>query len=1557
MCDTDTICGTVGLRGFGVADICGMPTLGLVRGQGTGLIELGDRSGERAEVIESIITSIKRGWRKTDGTSLSKLITLWGDEGDTIAVVHLVLGTLPLTQDIGCSIPQYSGTCTPEILRINALRAMHGLPSNEITIPLHITSDPATYSDANWMCGICLCLEYLQEWDYSICVDTGIGGILAKEVEFPDLSNVPFPLRNHASESALINGVLKRKPDTLVRDTINYLAIVKERIGGSAQEQLLCLKLLSCEAFPSEHVATFIEDVSSVILSSEDPVVLDHCLAILSKCVDAEGMSITLPSLSKTATHQTLAGPLRVTSARIFGSVIAKNFEGGGVPLIEKTLTKLLAAPRSNTTIHCLSLIVEGLLDRDVDISGLGEFFKFGWKSATSGDINYNPLAKVLLSSLSLPQQARYVPDSRIPTALIHIMKNCGTLQPAIALTSLNCLFDGYHQTPKARFSEHLSGSEVTTLVDDFIKPCLDKLLGDENSKTTGKKKKKKSGDSGHKTITHSSLFTKEMATQMLQMAADVIYLAGGKHLSSMELSAAEFEKLRDGFLMSDPPAVSQLLRLLKLLSCDHYNPFIASTLTNNLIQLSLDDVEHCSMLSDLLLAVFDCKNSLFSQNSPGPSSQPAHFTDSNGAPLNGITLMSLRYQFEVPAKAITGLLKWSAPKVQKSLFDYYHKMLINCIIDKSPLDAEHEACLSDILTHTISLAIATEIHSSNVYAMQLLANIVKYFNFFRREELGIESKIRKLVDKHPGIITGIGKFSTAKGMKSTSADDVRHSVLSAIIYSIKLLPWGVGWYCLDQKLLKKLLFIHEKHPVCRPLVEEFISLLATSSSQTPKDISKVSEYFMPLALSIGDLRLIILMGQCKIGLNILYDNDEKGDVYRRLQASFVDRSQPDLLDETTKLINDLLEEQKTRQASAVEEQKRALARLDAQLHQEEEELAAVKKAREAEALYHEKKQQEAEELFNEIQKKIELQNAAVEKEENRKRSEGTQRVRAAQREERKKRTIEMESRKLQEAERRSREYSLMQEHKTLHELHSIGIPQFKARAAMLHNNNTTDCDMLIEWLVQYGDEIVNNKSHPSGVAGVRVTGTGAVQVIKQPETNSTTSKNVIPKVNVMEVPKTEMKPCIEDNNNNNNDDDDDDYQDFWAVDVDVTKNVKLIANEETQNYETNQPNDDDDDDDDDTSDSDSTETDEKPAGNIHGNEHSQHSDYRRLFQLKFDNLASSHPLAESRKKFPTWHAQMAPILDLFDFNQNTRTRLSDVRYFSQQDLGFKWFNHIGSGFGNLRSYLEWLQKKGLVAFKQNSKKDPCAVDFIVLTRFGMRYHKQYWDRSTSVVHRKPIEDERRETIRKQREEELAAARKMALSALLKMKAERDAKELPDPESFVLPDWFIEEEVQEQTDKNRLNQKEIEQLQARAREKRLKRLLRTHTKPAPPRPKAKKAAAVKPQKQQPAQSQAEIAAEQRRQAAERAEQRKQAAIESERRSAIATRNTIAGWKRIRRKQTPKSLKLFFFAVAAFWVYMIAAHTSLLQYVTRTYGPPFQEHILSPLASYYYDLSQ
>ena len=1557
MCDTETI-GGISLSGFGVADFCGMPVFTETGGEGNSWVELGNRGGERMEIIESIINGLKRGWQsKTDGTKLSKLITLWGDEGETIAVVHLVIGTLPITHEIGCKIPHYSGACSPEILRINSICAMRGLPTDQISIPLHILSDSETYSDASWMCAISVAVGYLQEWDYSICLDTAIGGILSKEKDYPDLSTIPYPLRNHASELSLIKGVMNQGVDILIRDSVNYLRIVKERISDSGESQLLALSILSCDAFPAEHISSFCESLSSIISSSDKSSVIDLCLSVLSKIIGSDDSSClknALPAVSKVIAHPACQGPLQITCARIISSVITTSLEEVDSSIIEKTFTTLLSVtPRGNTIVRCLSLIAEGLLAGDGEgFSGLAEFLKFGWKSAVSGSIDYAPLARVLLTSLK--HGSRSVPESRLPTALVHMMRNCGIPQPAIAQTALEYLLDGYTKSSNVKnFSECLTGNEVAVLVNDFLRPSVVKLLNKESDKksTTSKKKKKKSTGINEKTILHSSLFTRDAALEMLRMTIEVICTAGSKEVAALDFSANDLVGLRDACLLSESPAVFQLLKLLKGLSCDHYNTLIGSVLTNNIIQLSLGDVELCSLLSELLIAVFDCKSSLFAQNNPGPSSQPEIFCDTDGSPLNGITLLSLRYHFSTPPGAISALLKWSASGVQNILFGYYGKMLIDCIIDRSPLNSDHESCLADILSQGILLATAQEIQAHNVYAMQLIAGVVKYFSFFRRDELGIESKVKKLIDKHQGIITGIGKYCTAKGMKSTVDDDVRSAVLSAIVYSVKLLPWDQKWYSLDLKLLKKVIFIYEKHPVCRPLIEELISLIAIAASPTPKDSSKVSEYFMPLALNSCDIRLIILLGQCKTGLTLLYDHPDRGGIYRKLQESFVDRSHSDLLDETTKVINNLLEEEKIRQAAAVEEQKKALANFDEQRRREEKELEAVNRAREEDAEYHAKKQQIAEELFKEIQTKIEHQKSVVAKEENRKRTEGTQRVKAAQKEERKKRAIEVESRKLQEAERRSREYALMQEHKTLHELHSIGIPQYKARAAMLHNNNTTDCDMLIEWLVQYGDEIVKNKSHPE-VSGIRVTGTGAVQIISSPTINDKRPEPIAPMI----TPKEESSTAKTGDENS-----EDEYQDFWAVDVDVTKNIKLLVDEETQNYEIQQQEGDDDDHSSVSSESDSSSEPENDSenkkSNFHGNEKPQHSDFHRLFQLKFDALASSHPLVDTRKVFPTWHSQMAPILDLFDFNQNTRTRLSDIRYFSQQDLGFKWFSHIGNGFVNIRTFLDWLQQKGLVAFKQNSKKDPTAVDFVVLTRFGIRYHKKYWDRTTSIAHRKPIEDERRSDIQKQREEQLASARKMALSALLKMKSDRDA---PDPESFVLPDWFIEEEVQEQTDRNRINQKDIHQLQVRAREKRLRKLLRSQEKSIPQqRAKIKKPTAAPKAPKQPVLSAAETAAEQRRQAVERAEQRKQAHLESERRTAVATRNTTAGWKRLRQKQGPSNLnfKLFVAAVAVFWIYMIITNTHLLTYINREYGPAFNEHIVIPVTSLYYELTQ
>eukprot|EP01061_Rhynchopus_euleeides_P015642 TRINITY_DN26624_c1_g1_i2.p1 TRINITY_DN26624_c1_g1~~TRINITY_DN26624_c1_g1_i2.p1 ORF type:complete len:1068 (+),score=406.77 TRINITY_DN26624_c1_g1_i2:465-3206(+) len=760
--------------------------------------------------------------------------------------------------------------------------------------------------------------------------------------------------------------------------------------------------------------------------------------------------------------------------------------------------------------------------------------------------------------------------------------------------------------------------------------------------------------------------------------------------------------------------------------------------------------------------------------------------------------------------------------------------------------------------------------------------------DFFEDEFLS--SILVKITGEFSGVLQSLGKYGTCKLPEWHTPASVRSAILSCVSLTLQQeSSREVLRIPSDPKFYKKVLKLaalpqpQGPAPAATPLDPDtccLLQILASlcSSASDGKEVSRLSDLLLPTFISAlaccetpqaGEvtracLAAILSLGfRCAAGKSILLNSRAElapllshyrggGGVCTEVQRGQVET-----------LFEEFDVQHAKEEAQRLQHEAEEAERLRLQMEEEQRLAEEREKQRVADMEERERKEAAQRKLEAEVQAKMEAERRASEEIERKRREKEAEALRQAQREEKERQKKEDESRRVRDKERAEREKVMAQTRDTLTRLSSVGVPLAKARLAMRECQGH-DIDVMLEWIVQTsGDEIVQEQveqvassSSAGQIQSIQITGTGTVRnIVKAPVAQpKPVNTRIAPPVEKVVMQAAE-------------DDDDDDYEDFWVMEPDLTKNLQPIDLEVAAEGDAC-----------DTAENEqffaSAENEEDEENRqLVMNPHVQ-VDYRKRFEDRMDAYSKAHPLHADRKAMPPWHRELAYVLDLLDFTQNQRCHFSDMKFFLQKNLGVRGFNHLG--YQNVRDYLHMAQSKGVIKLSSEAGKE-----LVSLTRFGKRYHEKYWESSSSIKVRKPIEEAARLQRKELRKQHAAEARKRALDALLQMNAQDDEEEAVDVDELVIPDWALDADIEDEVEDARreMTPEEIERAKERAMEARiarLKRIIREMENKGKPVMKKKKPSKQPAQPAQPTISAAELAARNREGAELRQRQRREA---------------------------------------------------------------------------------
>ena len=731
-------------------------------------------------------------------------------------------------------------------------------------------------------------------------------------------------------------------------------------------------------------------------------------------------------------------------------------------------------------------------------------------------------------------------------------------------------------------------------------------------------------------------------------------------------------------------------------------------------------------------------------------------------------------------------------------------------------------------------------------------------------------TKVTQSFDK---VLSSLGKYGTCKLPTWHTAASVRGSILSSVA-AVLLHPTQTGLKVpSDPKFYKKLLSFatHTADPDTANVLS-ILQVLVTASDG--KEVAKVAD--MLISHLITTLQALHAdSSQGKTCLDTILSLSAKGTSFRGIIMTHREVLSPILTEvgsvehkETIEsLLKDFTVQAEKEELQRVQREAEEEERMRVEMEQQEADRIRREEERRIELEERKKKDEKQRKLEEEVRMKMEAEKKRREEVERKRREKEQEAIRAAQREENERRREEEESRKVREKEKQERDKIIAQTQETLTQLTSVGVNLTKAKLAMRECQGH-DIDILIEWIVQTSDDATTAEqqlqmaSSTARVESIQVSGSGAVKtVMKAAQTaqSSTAGTTIAPPISSFEMLET----------------DGDDYQDFWAIDVDLSKNLQPVELEEEDEVEA----------------CDAAENAQFFASNDNEEEEEQRhiainphmqEDYKKKFLERMEQHEKAHPKHNIRRQMPPWHARLAHALDVLDFEGNQRCHFSDVKMFIQKDLGIRGFHHLG--FKNAREYLDNVQEKGVLKITSEGGKE-----LVYLTRFGKRYHEKYWHASSSVKVRKPIEEAARAERRELRKSHSAAARRRALEALLQINAGDDGEEV-DPDELEIPDWVLDAEIEDETVKKKeMTPEEIERAKERgeaARIQRLKRIIREMESKGKPVVKRQKPKQTQ-QNVQPTISAAEVAKQNRVAAEQRVQLRRTAEKEARQREADA----------------------------------------------------------------------
>ncbi|KAJ9448598.1 hypothetical protein DIPPA_08339 [Diplonema papillatum] len=592
----------------------------------------------------------------------------------------------------------------------------------------------------------------------------------------------------------------------------------------------------------------------------------------------------------------------------------------------------------------------------------------------------------------------------------------------------------------------------------------------------------------------------------------------------------------------------------------------------------------------------------------------------------------------------------------------------------------------------------------------------------------------------------------------------------------------------------------------------------------------------------------------------------------------------------------------------------------------EEEE---ARKKREVEEEKVKVKEREQAKLEAEIKAKLEKERLAIEKEEKRKKDLEREQIRLARQEEKAKDAQEEAARKEKDRARAEREKALSIETTALKELIDAGIPIGAARSAM-SVCRTQDVDIVLEYFLQHDlnppSSSILRSDQPAGQSDqaqtLTISGSGVVKVQQQPSAHAAHPSQSAPDITntILATSVQPMSSRAKDPEVELDEDEDEEYQPFWSYNVDLSKNISDLLDPDQQADEV--------DSDDDPLD---------PATALHAR---AATGYKQQFESRLEALEAKHPKRTLRRAMPPWHRKLVSLLDLLDYDHNTILKFFDVKYFLRKDLGIKGWTHLG--FPNPRGFVAEAARLRLVKMKGAP-----GYEYVVLTKLGKRYHEKYWDPCTSVKVRKPAEEKVLEERRVVRKKEQAEARKSALRALLKMRErekgdgeddDTDDEDNDDGQASNLPDWWVEEEDEEDEAPSRraLTEEEIEAKNVQRlqrQEARLQKLMRLEeqrlTQKKEKRLMRKRGPVVPAAPKVPALTPAENAAKERAQAQERLQKKREAEEQARAKQQQAEQASKRAERRRNQVSEPwltpdRQIKLFFAVFAVLVGYFIKA---------------------------------